>query len=205
MGPTTRSNAPISLCLGGARPGSRLCCTTHSPSACSGGAASCCLSWGPSQVGPPHPYPRSPSAPAPTCPKRLRACRTSPLVPGVPEGPRLAPPLLLGRPLSGLQRTAVPVPWPPRSPFVPTPLVPIAAGWGCPTCGPMVLPGVVPGASCTAPRATARFPSLTARCCRARRQPRRCWSAGWRAWPQGWACGPLREAWQSLPRQSSPG
>src|SRR2546426_12324307 len=59
--------------LEGARPWSRIFFTTNSPYSFSCVSSSCCTSRGPSQVCPPHPCQLSPSATAPTSPKRLRA------------------------------------------------------------------------------------------------------------------------------------
>src|SRR5262245_7983363 len=54
---------PSYYALEGARPWFRLGCTTNSPYSFSCGSSSCCTSRGPSQICPPHPYQRSPSAP----------------------------------------------------------------------------------------------------------------------------------------------
>ena len=134
----------------------------------------------------------SPSSSAPPSPNRLRASRTSPIVPCVSEKPCIPNRLLRCHPVPWRRPPDVPARWTPRGTFVPTPLVTIAAGWGSTTCGPMAIPVVARGGSCTVPRARAISLSITARSFMASRLP---WSASctcWPAWPKAWASGPQR-------------
>jgi hypothetical protein len=82
--------------------------------------------------------PGLPTPPVPAQPKRKRSTKPKPFA-GLTHKPHCAlceqaaeartpaPPL---RPLPCPQRTDAPGPWTPRCTFVPTPSVPIAAGWG---------------------------------------------------------------------------